>query len=591
AKFIVLFYNGLMDENFNSLAEEQKEPGFIKGPTEGGEIEEKNRTEEVNNNNIEDASDDLHSSTEVDHPTLEKLAGKFQLIFVGQELTAVMSRFELDVVSAARTPQRARSKSEPTQVGRLPKTVVVKSLENVNENLPNDYITTSESTDFSEISSPPTATSERKEIVESFPSRVICGTQITFDDRHGLYRHFKEQWRGQFATATVADSCCKGYMWSGELPPRNYSNPTFSSKIFVGGVPWDISESALNDAFSPYGACRVEWPSKEGRSNSSQRSRTKVTGYVYIVFETERSVKLLLQDCSQEFGSAGEWYFKLKARRNQSSEIRQVQVIPWVVSDSSYCDDPSCHIDPKKTVFVGALHGMITAHVLFSIMNELYGNVAFVGIDTDKYRYPIGSGRVTFRAHSSYFHAIESAFLEIRTSKFCKKVQIDPFLEDSWCMVCCENPGPYFCRDRTCFRYYCVSCWQARHTIEGKETTNHRPLTRHAPRTGTPRADDHSPRGELVRSLPRSYLQSTGNVTVAPLGGMAAVTAVARGTVPRQQRHAYQYMQLAPAYPSAVYSPTMIQPHCRVGSSIAPGTPVAGQSVTTSPPFIHQRLY
>ena len=53
-------------------------------------------------------------------------------------------------------------------------------------------------------------------------------------------------------------------------------------------------------------------------------------------------------------------------------------------------EDPSCRLDPKKTVFVGALHGMITAQVLFSIMTELYGNVVFVGIDTDKYKYPIG---------------------------------------------------------------------------------------------------------------------------------------------------------------------------------------------------------
>ncbi|KIH54610.1 hypothetical protein ANCDUO_15243, partial [Ancylostoma duodenale] len=115
-------------------------------------------------------------------------------------------------------------------------------------------------------------------------------------------------------------------------------------------VPWDITETALIDAFSPYGNCRVEWPCKEVRSpRSNMKTRGKVTGYVYMVFETERSVRSLLQDCSQEFGSAGEWYFKLKARRNQTSEIRQVQVIPWVVSDSSYNDDPSCHLDPKKT--------------------------------------------------------------------------------------------------------------------------------------------------------------------------------------------------------------------------------------------------
>ncbi|XGW19584.1 hypothetical protein V3C99_003438 [Haemonchus contortus] len=566
-----------MDENFNSLAEEQKVPSFFSNFPQGRRTEKVHIIKEVNNND-NDVVDTFHSLSDVDHPSLEKLA----------ELTAVMSRFELDVIEAA-TPQRVRSKSDPSPMVRLPRTVVVKSFESVSESLPDDHTTTSESAAVSEISSPPTATSEKKEAVESLPSNPMYSTNISYDNR--LYQHLKEHWRGQLATGAIADPCCKGYMWSGELPPRNYSNPMFSSKIFVGGVPWDISETALIDAFSPYGACRVEWPSREGRSHSSQRSRTKATGYVYIVFETERSVKSLLQDCSQEFGSAGEWYFKLKARRNQSSEIRQVQVIPWVVSDSSFSDGPTCIMDPKKTVFVGALHGMITAHVLFSIMNELYGDVAFVGIDTDKYKYPIGSGRVTFYSHSSYFHAIESAFLEIRTSKFCKRVQIDPFLEDSYCMVCFEYPGPYFCRDRTCFRYYCASCWQARHMENGKEITNHRPLTRHTPRSMALRVDEYGLREDSGKSPARYYLHSPGSAAVAPLGGMAAVAAVAQGTVPRHQRHAYQYMQLAPSYPSAVFSPTMMQQRCRMGSNMSPAPLVAGQPVTSSTPFIHQRLY
>lgn len=32
------------------------------------------------------------------------------------------------------------------------------------------------------------------------------------------------------------------YTWSGQLPPRNYKNPTYSCKVFLGGVPWDITE-------------------------------------------------------------------------------------------------------------------------------------------------------------------------------------------------------------------------------------------------------------------------------------------------------------------------------------------------------------
>lgn len=41
----------------------------------------------------------------------------------------------------------------------------------------------------------------------------------------------------------------------------------------------------------------------------------------------------------------------------------QVQIIPWVISDATYMQDEKSYLDPKKTVFVGALHGMITARV------------------------------------------------------------------------------------------------------------------------------------------------------------------------------------------------------------------------------------
>lgn len=44
------------------------------------------------------------------------------------------------------------------------------------------------------------------------------------------------------------------------------------------------------------------------------------------------------------------------------------------------------------------------------------------GIDTDKYKYPIGSGRVTFSTKSSYKKAVSAAFIEIKTAKFTKKV-------------------------------------------------------------------------------------------------------------------------------------------------------------------------
>ena len=39
------------------------------------------------------------------------------------------------------------------------------------------------------------------------------------------------------------------YTWSGHLPPKIYKNPIYSNKVFLGGVPWDITEGIVLIAF------------------------------------------------------------------------------------------------------------------------------------------------------------------------------------------------------------------------------------------------------------------------------------------------------------------------------------------------------
>jgi hypothetical protein len=97
----------------------------------------------------------------------------------------------------------------------------------------------------------------------------------------------------------------------------------------------------------------------------------------------------------------------------------QVQVIPWMLGDSNFVRQPSQRLDSNKTVFVGALHGMMTAEALANIMNDLFANVVYAGIDTDKHKYPIGMSQldvkrsfdgmlalivVTFVGHLNLFH-------------------------------------------------------------------------------------------------------------------------------------------------------------------------------------------
>ena len=135
-------------------------------------------------------------------------------------------------------------------------------------------------------------------------------------------------------------------------------------------------------------------------------------------------------------------------------------------------------LDSGKTVFVGALHGMLSAEALASIFQDLFKGVVYAGIDTDKFKYPIGSGRVVFNNHHSYMKAVSAAFIEIMTPKFTKKIQVDPYLEDALCSHCNLRQGPYYCRDLDCFKYYCRSCWDSQHAIES--ICHHKPIMRNS---------------------------------------------------------------------------------------------------------------
>ncbi|XP_059353807.1 cytoplasmic polyadenylation element-binding protein 1-like [Carassius carassius] len=257
------------------------------------------------------------------------------------------------------------------------------------------------------------------------------------------------------------------YTWEGSLPLRHYKNPVYSCKVFLGGVPWDITEASLLNTFSVFGPLKVDWPGKDGN-----HPRFAPQGYMYLLFDWEESVKSLLQACAQSDDNL-EFYYKLSSRRIHSKDV---QVIPWVISDSSLIHLPIQRLPRSKTVFVGALHGTLNAESLAHIMEELFGEVMYAGINIDKDKYPIGSGRVMFRSQRSYLKAVTAAFVQIKTFKFTKKVWIEPYLSDSMCQICNSLPGPFFCRAQACFKYYCQSCWYWQHSLD--LLGSHQPLMR-----------------------------------------------------------------------------------------------------------------
>lgn len=159
------------------------------------------------------------------------------------------------------------------------------------------------------------------------------------------------------------------FTWHGQLPKIVHNNPNYSCKVFLGGVPWDITEDGLIMAFSQFGSIKIEWPGTSSNINQPK-------GYVYIIMQSDQMVKKLLESCNKG-SNGGNYYFKISSRKMKGKEV---QVIPWLINDSNCAKHPSQKLDPTRTVFVGALHGMMNAQGLFRIMDDLFGNVSYAGI-------------------------------------------------------------------------------------------------------------------------------------------------------------------------------------------------------------------
>lgn len=272
------------------------------------------------------------------------------------------------------------------------------------------------------------------------------------------------------------------YTWSGQLPRRMRSkHPIYSCKVFLGGIPYDLTDSDLHCTFRQFGPIQIQWPGKEIRSAIDGAAANKA-GYVYIIFEAYDNVAELLNACTisyREVDTGCRWYYEVSSRRQK---VKEVQVIPFDIGDRFHMKNSfTGQMEHSRTVFVGALHGMLSADGLAKVMDDLFGGVIFAGLDTDKHKYPLGSGRVSFDNQESYLKAISAAFVEIKSNRFKKKIQIDPYIEnESMCSICrTQQQSPVFCRDD--FAYFCNKCWDSHHLEP--ESAQHRPLIKNKPST------------------------------------------------------------------------------------------------------------
>lgn len=253
---------------------------------------------------------------------------------------------------------------------------------------------------------------------------------------------------------------------------QDFREERFSRKVFVGGLPPDIDEEEIVTHFRRYGNLIVDWPHK-----AESKSYFPPKGYAFLIFQEERSVQDLIDQCVLDDGKL---YMVVSS---PSMKDKPVQIRPWCLADSDFVMDGSQPLDPRKTIFVGGVPRPLKAIELAMIMDRFYGGVCYAGIDTDpELKYPKGAGRVAFSNQQSYIAAISARFVQLQHGEIDKRVEVKPYvLDDQMCDECqgarCGGKfAPFFCANVTCLQYYCESCWNTIHSRSGREY--HKPLVK-----------------------------------------------------------------------------------------------------------------
>ncbi|XP_003738504.1 cytoplasmic polyadenylation element-binding protein 1-like [Galendromus occidentalis] len=226
--------------------------------------------------------------------------------------------------------------------------------------------------------------------------------------------------------------------WSaGESEPyRTYPPDTvFSRKVFISRLLPETEPAKLGRSFQAFGLVRVV-------KNAGDR-------HAYVILESDACVKLLLWRCSRT--ESGEYLFRIANRK--------IRVIPWALRDIEWGRE---NTSPRiNTIFVWPLHEQTTAELLKIIMEEQFGPVRFVRIDTDNYEYPNGSGRVQFVSRESYCAAINVKILKMLTMEYECDLELEPFFEsDVLCSRCRRAISSAICRHYLCLQYFCGPCFE-----------------------------------------------------------------------------------------------------------------------------------
>ncbi|CAF3723274.1 unnamed protein product [Rotaria sordida] len=187
-------------------------------------------------------------------------------------------------------------------------------------------------------------------------------------------------------------------LWTSPLPvrPRIFSMrpPSLSCKIFLGGIPHDLNPRDLQECLESFELVRLEWPNMDNMPMHRYSSNITI-GFAYTIYETEESIHETLHICSTKTDRSlddgrCEYYLDvynqrtISPRKNSNDFVEDSQWLPEGNSYGSWKQRLDSNECLNRTVFVGALHGMMTAYAVARICHELFEDIEYAALDTDR---------------------------------------------------------------------------------------------------------------------------------------------------------------------------------------------------------------
>uniref|UniRef100_A0A183BIU2 RRM domain-containing protein n=1 Tax=Globodera pallida TaxID=36090 RepID=A0A183BIU2_GLOPA len=225
----------------------------------------------------------------------------------------------------------------------------------------------------------------------------------------------------------------------------------FSLKVFLGGIPANMTTNVLELNFARFGKSIIDWPKKTLHQDRPPN------GYAFVVFQEEESIFRMLR---LSFVSNGRLFFYVYMLGPEQTQ-HPVEVKVWEMKDTMHVGIIGWRKFRRYSVFVGGIPPMLAYGI-----QEVIGPVAYCTIELDReHCYPKGAACVVFNSKESYIKAIAAHDVVLSFGTFERKVEFKPFLATNMpCEKCGCTAGTRFCAEMICLAYYCSNCWKFAHS-------------------------------------------------------------------------------------------------------------------------------